>query len=138
MKFLHSDKAPAAIGPYSQATSANKTIYVSGQLPIVDGELQTDIRKATKASLDNILHIIETEGGKVENIARVGVFMQDLSQFSDMNEVYAEFFWRSQTSKKCSSSCSSSKRSYNRNRSNCWIRLRIFPLSNFYSEDFFV
>ena len=92
MKFLHSDKAPAAIGPYSQATSANKTIYVSGQLPIVDGELQTDIRKATKASLDNILHIIESEGGKVENIARVGVFMQDLSQFSDMNEVYAEFF----------------------------------------------
>ena len=92
MKFLHSDKAPAAIGPYSQATSANKTIYVSGQLPIVDGELQTDIKKATKASLDNILHIIETEGGKVENIARVGVFMQDLSQFSDMNEVYSEFF----------------------------------------------
>ncbi|MDU2898053.1 MAG: Rid family hydrolase, partial [Finegoldia magna] len=51
MKFLHSDKAPAAIGPYSQATSANKTIYVSGQLPIVDGELQTDIKKATKADL---------------------------------------------------------------------------------------
>lgn len=92
MKFLHSDKAPAAIGPYSQATSANKTIYVSGQLPIVDGELQTDIKKATKASLDNILHIIETEGAKIENITRVGVFMKDLSQFQDMNEVYSEFF----------------------------------------------
>ena len=92
MKFLHSDKAPAAIGPYSQATSANKTIYVSGQLPIVDGELQTDIKKATNASLDNILHIIETEGAKIENITRVGVFMKDLSQFQDMNEVYAEFF----------------------------------------------
>lgn len=94
MKFLHSDKAPAAIGPYSQATceKCGHTIYVSGQLPIVDGELQTDIKKATMASLNNIKAILESEGAKVENITRVGVFMTDLGQFADMNDAYAEFF----------------------------------------------
>ena len=92
VEFLHSDKAPAAIGPYSQGTKAAKQIYVSGQLPIKDGELQTEIKAATKASLENVLEIIQAGGGKLENIVRVGVFMTDLAQFTDMNDVYAEFF----------------------------------------------
>lgn len=93
VEFLHSDKAPAAIGPYSQGTKAQgKQIYVSGQLPIKDGALQTEIKSATKASLENILEVVKAGGGKLEDIVRVGVFMTDLGQFTDMNDVYTEFF----------------------------------------------
>ncbi|MDO5754724.1 MAG: Rid family detoxifying hydrolase [Tissierellia bacterium] len=101
MKFLHSDKAPAAIGPYSQGTKAGNQIYVSGQLPIVDGELQTDPAKATKASLDNVLAVVEAGGGKLEDIAKVSVFVKDLNDFGTINEVYAEFFGDHKPARAC-------------------------------------
>ena len=101
MKFLHSDKAPAAIGPYSQGTMVGNQIYVSGQLPIVEGELQTDPAKATKASLDNVLAVVEAGGGKLENIAKVSVFVKDLNDFGTINEVYAEFFGDHKPARAC-------------------------------------
>ncbi|MDO5718568.1 MAG: Rid family detoxifying hydrolase [Tissierellia bacterium] len=95
LEFLKTDKAPEAIGPYSQGTKGNNTIFVSGQLPIdmECGELVTDsVEKATKASLSNVLAIVEAGGGKLEDIAKVGVFVKDINDFAAINDVYTEFF----------------------------------------------
>ncbi len=92
LEFLHSDKAPAAVGPYSQGTKGGSVVFVSGQLPIKDGELQEDVKKATQASLENVLAVVEAAGGKLEDIARVGVFVQDINDFGAINDVYTEFF----------------------------------------------
>ncbi len=95
MKLIHTDKAPAAVGPYSQAVMAGNTLYVSGQIPFVPETMTKagdDIKSQTKQSLSNVLAIVEKAGLKKENIVKCGVFLKDLSMFKDMNEVYAEFF----------------------------------------------
>ena len=92
LEFLHSDKAPVAVGPYSQGTKGGSVVFVSGQLPIKDGELQEDVKKATQASLENVLAVVEAAGGKLEDIARVGVFVDDINDFGAINDVYTEFF----------------------------------------------
>lgn len=95
MKKIHTNNAPAAVGPYSQAVLVNDTLYVSGQIPFVPETMTVvgdDIKSQTKQSLMNILGIVEEAGMNKENIVKCGVFMQDLSMFKDMNEVYAEFF----------------------------------------------
>lgn len=95
MEFLKTEKAPEAIGPYSQGTKANGFVYVSGQLPIdmETSELVTDdVRKAAKASLTNVLEIIKSAGGKLEDILKVNVYVTDISDFDEINKEYAEFF----------------------------------------------
>jgi 2-iminobutanoate/2-iminopropanoate deaminase len=94
-KALHTDNAPAAIGPYSQAVQAEKTIYVSGQLPVdpATGEFAgEDIKAQTKQSLTNIKNILAEAGTDLDHVVRVDVFMKDMNMFADMNAVYAEFF----------------------------------------------
>lgn len=95
MKFISTSNAPAAIGPYSQAVMVKDTLYVSGQLPYIPQpmKLVSDcIKDQTLQSLKNILAIVEQAGLKKENIVKCGIFMQDLSMFKEMNEVYADFF----------------------------------------------
>lgn len=95
VEFIQTHKAPAAIGPYSQGTIGLKgaeTVLVSGQLPIKDGELMTEVKAATQASLDNVLAIVEAAGGQLTDIARVGVFVKDIADFDAINGVYTEFF----------------------------------------------
>ena len=95
MKIISTKNAPAAVGPYSQGVMANGTLYVSGQIPFVPETMtlvSEDIKDQTRQSLNNILGIVEEAGLTKENIIKCGVFMQDLGQFKDMNEVYAEFF----------------------------------------------
>ena len=94
-KASHTDNAPAAIGPYSQAVQAEKTIYVSGQLPVdpATGEFAgEDIKAQTKQSLTNIKNILAEAGTDLDHVVRVDVFMKDMNMFADMNAVYAEFF----------------------------------------------
>lgn len=94
MKTIETKNAPKAIGPYSQGVLVNNTLYVSGQIPF-DPKTMTakeDIKSQTKQSLMNILGIVEASGLKKENIVKCGVFMKDLSMFSEMNEVYQAFF----------------------------------------------
>ncbi len=92
MKKINSDKAPAAIGPYSQAIEANGFVYVSGQLPILDGELKTDVVEATHASLRNIKAILEAAGLSMANVVKVEIFLKDMNDFAKVNEVYAGYF----------------------------------------------
>jgi 2-iminobutanoate/2-iminopropanoate deaminase len=95
MKFIHTEKAPKAVGPYSQAVFAKDTLFVSGQIPFVPSTMtlvSENIKDQTKQCLENILSIVEQAGLKKENIVRCGVFMTNLSDFTAMNEVYAAFF----------------------------------------------
>lgn len=103
MEFINTDKAPAAIGPYSQGVSASNIIFSSGQLPInpENGELITDPYKATKTSLDNIKNILEAAGAKVENIVKVNIYLTNMDDFSVVNEAYAEFFKDHKPARSC-------------------------------------
>ena len=92
---LHTDNAPAAIGPYSQAIKAGNTIYVSGQIPIdpKTGEFAgTDIQTQTRQSLTNIKNILQSAGADMKNVVKTTVLIADIADFTAMNEVYAEFF----------------------------------------------
>ena len=89
---LHTDKAPAAIGPYSQGIQAGNTIYVSGQIPIdpATGEFAgQDIKTQTRQSLTNISNILAAAGASMADVVKTTVLLND---FAAMNEVYAEFF----------------------------------------------
>ncbi len=94
MKIIETDNAPKAVGAYSQAIEVNQFLFVSGQLPLDPLTMQasTDIKVQTKQALDNLLAIVKAAGLEKHNIVRCGVFMTDLSQFAEMNTVYAEFF----------------------------------------------
>ena len=95
MKAISTDKAPKAIGPYSQAVQSGTTVYVSGQLPIVPetGEFKEGcIRCKSRQSLTNIKHILESAGLSMSDVVKVTVLLTDINDFSAVNEVYADFF----------------------------------------------
>ncbi|HQC60602.1 MAG TPA: Rid family detoxifying hydrolase [Bacteroidales bacterium] len=94
MKTIHTNKAPKAIGPYSQGILAGNTLYVSGQIPVnlETGKNIDDIYKATTKALEYILAIVNEAGMKKENIVKCCVFLKNLNDFSVMNQAYADFF----------------------------------------------
>ena len=94
-KVISTEKAPAAIGPYSQAIRADKFVFVSGQLPIdpATGEFAgDDIAAQTRQSLTNIQNILASEGLTMANVVKTTVLLKNISDFGAMNEVYATFF----------------------------------------------
>lgn len=95
LKVVHTDKAPKAVGPYSQAIKAGKFIYVSGQLPIdpSTGKMVTGgVQEETKQSLLNAKEILKIEGYDFTDVVKTTVFLDKISDFAAMNEIYAEFF----------------------------------------------
>lgn len=93
-KIIASPKAPAAIGPYSQAVELNGTLFVSGQLPVnpADGSMPQTIEEQTRQALTNIGAILEEAGLTFNDIVKTTVLLSDLADFGAMNAVYAEFF----------------------------------------------
>lgn len=93
-KVISSPLAPAAIGPYSQATEAAGLVFVSGQLPIdaATGDMPEGIEAQARQSLLNIQHILEAAGLTMSHIVKTTVYLQDMSLFAGMNNVYATFF----------------------------------------------
>ena len=92
---IHTENAPAAIGPYSQAIEAGNTIYVSGQLPIdpaTGAFAGEDIAAQTRQSLTNIKAILAAAGADMSNVVKTTVLLADMADFAAMNAVYAEFF----------------------------------------------
>lgn len=88
-------KAPAAIGPYSQAIEVNSFIYTSGQLPIdpTTGTFpEGGIQEQTRQSLENVRNILAEAGVGMENVVKTTVLLSDIANFGAMNEVYAQFF----------------------------------------------
>ena len=101
MKYLKTDAAPAAAGPYSQGICAGRTIYVSGQLPLKDGVLAPNITEATNASLNHVVSIAKAGGGKKEDIVKCLVFITDMNDFQEMNAAYAHFFGEHKPARSC-------------------------------------
>lgn len=92
---IHTDKAPAAIGPYSQAVKANGFIFVSGALPVDmrTGELSKgDIGEMTRCCLNNLQAILEAAGSGLDKAVKTTVYLKDLGNFAAVNAAYAEFF----------------------------------------------
>lgn len=92
---IHTDNAPKAIGPYSQAVRAGNTVYLSGQIPfepatmeLVSGDVQAEARRV----FENLRAVCEAAGGSLGQIVRVGIYLTDLSDFGAVNEVMAEYF----------------------------------------------
>ena len=95
MKAISTTKAPAAIGPYSQAIKVGNLVYTSGQIPIdpVTGVfVEGGIKEQTRQALTNVQAILEEAGLTMKNVVKTTVFMADMNDFADMNAVYAEFF----------------------------------------------
>lgn len=94
-QIIHTDKAPAAIGPYSQAVRAGDTVYLSGQIPLdpgtgllVEGDISTQARRA----FENLKAVCEAAGGSLSDVVRLGLYLTDLGNFAAVNAVMSEFF----------------------------------------------
>jgi len=94
-EIIHTDKAPQAIGTYSQAVKCGKTVYMSGQIPLVpetmemvDGDMAAQIRRV----FDNLQAVAQAAGGDLKDIAKLNIFLTDLSNFPLVNEIMAEYF----------------------------------------------
>jgi 2-iminobutanoate/2-iminopropanoate deaminase len=94
-RVIQTEKAPKAIGPYSQAIQAGNFLFLSGQIPLdpKTGELvKGDIRKQTQQVLENIKEILESQGLGMENVVKATLFLKDIGNFNQVNEVYANYF----------------------------------------------
>ena len=92
---IHSDHAPAAIGPYSQAIRAGDTVYLSGQTPLVPATgqmVEGDIEAQARQAFDNLRAVCVAAGGSFDDIVRLGLYLTDLSDFTRVNAVMAEYF----------------------------------------------
>ena len=92
---IHSEQAPAAIGPYSQATRAGNLVFFSGQIPLdpASGELvEGGIEAQARRAFDNLRAVCQAAGGGMDDIVRVGLYLTDLSQFATVNAVMGEYF----------------------------------------------
>ncbi len=94
-KVISTKKAPAAIGPYSQAIQVGNLVFTSGQIPIEPSTgafVEGGIKEQTRQSLANVKAILEEVGLSMSNVVKTTVFMADMNDFADMNSIYAEFF----------------------------------------------
>ena len=94
-KIINTENAPAPIGPYNQAILSNGTLYISGQIPIdpKSGELVSgDIKLETKQSMENLKAILTEAEMPFENVVKSSIFLSDMNQFTEVNEVYATYF----------------------------------------------
>lgn len=94
-RIISTEKAPAAIGPYSQAIEANGFLFTSGVIPIVPstGELvDGGIEEQAKQAIGNLVALVEASGAKKENVIKTVVFIKNMDDFGKVNQIYAEFF----------------------------------------------
>ena len=103
MKIISTDKAPAAVGPYSQAIVDGGIVYASGQIPMdpATGEMKTSVSEAARQSLTNLKNLLESSGSNLESVLKVNIFITDMGKFGELNEVYAEFFANHRPARSC-------------------------------------
>ena len=94
-EIIHTDQAPRAIGTYSQAVKVGRTVYLSGQIPLVpetmemvEGDVEAQIRRV----FDNLSAVAEAAGGSLADVAKLNVFLTDLAHFPKVNQVMADYF----------------------------------------------
>lgn len=99
---IHTDNAPAAIGPYSQAVDLGEMIYTSGQIPVApDGSVSEDISEQTRQALLNLKAVVEAGGSSFDKVIKTTVFITDMAQFGAINAVYSEFFSEPYPARSC-------------------------------------
>lgn len=101
-KMIHTDNAPAAIGPYSQAIDLGEMIFTSGQIPVApDGSVSSDISEQTRQALLNLKAVVEAGGSNFDKVIKTTVFITDMAQFGDINAIYSEFFKEPYPARSC-------------------------------------
>lgn len=103
IKRISTDKAPAAIGPYSQALDTGDMLFISGQIPIdpATGTMPESVTDQAKQVLTNITNILAEAGLTMANVVKTSVFLADLNDFAAVNEVYASFFAEPYPARSC-------------------------------------
>lgn len=94
-QIISTDKAPKAIGTYSQAVKVDKTVYLSGQIPLIPESMQMvtgDIGAQIRRVFDNLRAVAQAAGGDLKDIVKLNVFLTDLNNFPTVNEIMAEYF----------------------------------------------
>jgi len=94
-QIIHTDHAPAAIGPYSQAVKSGRMVFLSGQIPLnpATGEVvEGGIEAQARCAFDNLKAVVEAAGGTLDKVVRLGLYLTDLGQFAAVNAVMAEYF----------------------------------------------
>ena len=103
-QIIHTDNAPKAIGPYSQAVKAGNMLFVSGQVPFVPETMEIvegDVKAQTAQSLKNLQAILKEAGADFSNVVKTTVFIKDMNEFAQINEVYAEYFGENKPARAC-------------------------------------
>ena len=103
-QVIHTENAPAAIGPYSQAIKAGNMLFVSGQVPFVPETMEIvegDVKAQTAQSLKNVQAILAEAGLDFSHVVKSTVFIKDMNEFAQINEVYAEFFGENKPARAC-------------------------------------
>jgi 2-iminobutanoate/2-iminopropanoate deaminase len=103
-EIIHTDNAPAAIGPYSQAVKAGNLLFVSGQVPFVPETMEIvegDVKAQARQSLSNVQAILKEAGADFSNVVKSTVFISDMNEFAQINEVYSEFFGENKPARAC-------------------------------------
>ncbi len=99
---IHTENAPAAIGPYSQAIDIGEMIFTSGQIPVApDGSVSSDISEQTRQALLNLKAVVEAGGSSFDKVIKTTVFITDMAQFGAINAVYSEFFSEPYPARSC-------------------------------------
>ncbi len=104
MEVIATEKAPAALGPYSQAIRANGMIYCSGQIPVnpATGAVEAKtIEEQTAQSISNLKNVLEKAGSSLANVVKTTVFIKDMNDFAALNKVYAELFGDTRPARSC-------------------------------------
>ena len=93
-KVISTEKAPAAIGPYSQAIEVNGIIYTSGQIPVnpATGEIPEGIEAQAEQVMENVKNLLESAGTSMANVIKTTVFIKDMGEFTKITEIYASYF----------------------------------------------
>jgi 2-iminobutanoate/2-iminopropanoate deaminase len=94
-EIISAPKAPAAIGPYSQAVVLGKMVYTSGTIPLVPDTMQIvegDVQQQTRQVLENLKAVLEAAGSSLDKVVKTTVFIKDMNEFPKINEIYAEYF----------------------------------------------
>lgn len=102
-KVISTKKAPAAIGPYSQAIDVEGLIYTSGMIPVIPetGEVVTGIEAQAKQALTNVKNLLESQGSEMNKVVKTTVFIKDMNDFAKVNEIYATFFTEAFPARSC-------------------------------------
>lgn len=103
-RIIHTEKAPSALGPYSQAVEANGFLYVSGRIPLVPETMELiseDVQDQTKQSLENIKAILLAAGYSLKNVIKTTVFIKNMEDFALVNEIYNEYLGNIKPARAC-------------------------------------